>query len=141
LIAELIALPLCHGRPLYSLDHLFFGSSNTPGTTRLGWMTLFHPLLLWLFGLLAIESLAAEAPPTVRWILPVGGAFGSGILLRSTSCIHAVVAATGSGQSAPGFHPGYEKLFSPAVTPASLPRPLLRGRQSGPAFETDGEMP
>jgi hypothetical protein len=24
----------------------------------------------------------------------VGGAFGSGILLRSTSCIHAVVAAT-----------------------------------------------
>jgi len=25
--------------------------------------------LLWLFGLMAIESLAAEAPPTMRWML------------------------------------------------------------------------
>ncbi|APU29833.1 phosphonate metabolism protein/1,5-bisphosphokinase (PRPP-forming) PhnN [Ectopseudomonas alcaliphila JAB1] len=36
-----------------------------------------------------------------RSFAPVGGAFGSGIVLRSTSCIHAVAAATVAAKAPP----------------------------------------
>ena len=59
-----MALPLRSGSPLYSLD-LLFCSAITPDTPRVGWMTLFSSGVC---DGLAIESLAAEAPPTVRWM-------------------------------------------------------------------------
>jgi hypothetical protein len=41
------------------------------------------------------------ANEAIKRMNPVGVAFGSGILLRSTSCIHAVVAATKVLKSSP----------------------------------------
>jgi hypothetical protein len=41
------------------------------------------------------------ANKTIQCVDSVGGAFGSGILLRSTSCIHAVAAATKALKSSP----------------------------------------
>lgn len=103
---------------------------------------LFIYGLRWLFGLLAIESLAAEAPPTWRWMFLC---LWEG-LSALASCFALPPASMQSwsrlvaGYAPPDFIRA-TKIFSLSVTPASLPRPLLRGCQSGAVFENDGEMP
>jgi hypothetical protein len=51
---------------VYSLDLLFLLQHYARHTVRVD--DAFVIRLPWLVGLLAIESLAAEAPPTVRWM-------------------------------------------------------------------------